>query len=90
MLSRSNPFLSAILGNTQLKFIDFDGEELVVGISNNVAESVMPFFEDIINTQALKVIKKKIVEGPKIIKLIDSDNNITLIEVAPRPEKIKP
>jgi hypothetical protein len=89
MLSRSNPFLGVMLGNTQLKYVDFDGEELVASISHKISKPVMPFFEDIINAQALKIRKKNICAGPKRVKLIDSDNISTYIEIRPRPPKAK-
>jgi hypothetical protein len=84
MLSRSNPFLGVILGNTQLKYIDFKEDELVVGISNSVSESATPFFKGIINSQALKTSKKYADWGPKRVKLIDNNNNSMLVDVAPK------
>jgi len=90
MLSRSNPFLGVMLGNAQLRYVDSNGEELVVSVSHSISKPVMPFFEDIINAQALKITKKHINSGPKRIKLVDSDNNCVYIEIAPRAPKNKP
>lgn len=90
MLSRSNPFLAVVLGNTQLKYIDFRGDELVVGVSNTVAKTMMPFFEDIIRSQAQKIAKKNLVAGPLRIKLMDGDNKATLIELAGKTANAKP
>jgi hypothetical protein len=89
MLSRSNPFLGAMIGNAQLKYISFDGEELVAGISNNISQPSMSFFTDIVNAQALKIRNKNICPGPKRVKIIDSDNNYTFVQVVQRPAQNK-
>jgi hypothetical protein len=89
MLSRSNPFLGAMIGNAQMKYISFDGEELVVSLSNNIPQPAMSFFIDMVNTQALKIKNKNICDGPKRIKIIDTAGNFTFVQIVQRPPKIK-
>ena len=84
MLSRSNPFLAVVLGNTQLRYIDFKENELVVGISNSIAKPIVPFFEDIVNSQASKITKKKIGLMPNKIRIIDNNNQSTIIDIKPK------
>lgn len=83
MLSRSNPFLAVVLGNTQLRYIDFKDDELIVGISNSIAKPIMPFFGDIVNSQTLKILKKRIGLAPKRIRVIDGNNQSTVIDIKP-------
>ena len=85
MLSRSNPFLAVMLGNSQLKYIDFKEDELVAGLSNGISEPVRPFFENIVINQALKITKKYSGWGPKRIRLTDNNNQSILIDVTAKP-----
>jgi len=84
MLTRSNPFLAVTLGNTQLQYIDFKDDELVVGITNGISRPITPFFKGIVNSQSLKIDKKYIGWGPKKVRLVGSNNQSTLIDITPR------
>ena len=90
MLTRSNPFLAVTLGNSQLQYIDFKGDELIVGISNGISKPITPFFEGIVNSQSLKIGKKYIGWGPKKVRIVNANNQSTLIDIIPKPAlKIK-
>ena len=81
MISRSNPFLAVMIGNTQLKYIDFKDDELIIGISNAISKPVTPFFKDIVSSQSSKISKKYVGWGPKKITLIDGNNQSIQIDV---------
>lgn len=89
MLSRSNPFLGVMLGNTQLNYVDLKEHELTAGLSKNISDTLLPFFENIVNTQTLKIEKKYEGFGPKKIRLIGENGQNILIDVKPGSAKPK-
>jgi len=74
MLGRTNPFLSVILGNSRLEFLNYTDEELVVKLGSSLSPQALPLFESIIANQSKKTITKFSLLQPKRIKVLGENN----------------
>ncbi|MHB9156055.1 MAG: hypothetical protein ACYC5N_10285 [Endomicrobiales bacterium] len=81
MLSRNNPFLSLILGNSQLEFSGYSDEELVIRISSYLSPQVLPFFQDIVSQKAARIIGKFPFWQPRKIRIIEPNDKTFVISV---------
>jgi hypothetical protein len=81
MLGRTNPFLSAIVGNSQLEYIGMDGEELTMKLGMGLAPQAQPLFEDIVMRQSKKVAVKYSLGQLKRVRIITPDNSMISLDV---------
>lgn len=81
MLSRSNPFLAVVLGNTQMEYRGYTDNELVVQVSNFLSPQVLPFFEEIVNEKSNKILSKIDLWQLKQIRVVDPSNTSRVIEI---------
>jgi hypothetical protein len=80
MLGRSNPFLSIVLGNSQLKFTGITDNELVISIDSIISPQVTPLFEEILVQKTGKLLRRFNGYQLKKIKVMDPSKTL-LIEV---------
>lgn len=81
MLSRSNPFLSTMLGNSQLKYDNFINDEIKIKLSNTLSPAALPLFEDIVKKQSIKIVKKYNEWQPKSIEIVGQNDQKILINI---------
>lgn len=81
MLSRSNPFLSVVLGSAQVRYEGYTDNELVVQVSSYLSPQVLPFFEEIVNEKCMKVLAKIDLWQPKQVRVIGPDNTSRIIAI---------
>jgi len=79
MLSRNNPFLSLLLGDSKLEYLGSKDEELMISLSNYLAPKTIPLFEEIISQKSSNIIKKFTEWKPQRIKILgDKGQNILI------------
>ena len=81
MLSLKNPFLSLILGNTDIKFDSLKDDELTVKIDKKLGPTSMTLFKDLISRNAANVLSKFKEWKPKTIMILGKDNQLTKIDI---------
>jgi hypothetical protein len=81
MVNRSNPFLSILLNNSQLKYKSFDNHELVITISGNLGGKLLPFYKKLLVEKTKEIIKKYKLMNLKIIRIVNENKSSEIIDL---------
>jgi hypothetical protein len=74
MLSRNNPFLAILLGNSQLRFDSFTKDSIFIKVEGELSEKSLPLFQELLTEKSKKTIEKLKIWQPQFIQVMGPDN----------------
>ncbi len=83
MASRTNPFLSVLLNNVQLRYERWTPDQLFVTATGALSDSSFFLFQNIIKTESQKVMSKYKTWQPRMMVISMPDNRVMTVDIQP-------
>ena len=83
MASRTNPFLSVLLNNVQLRYEKWMPDQVFVNASSAITDSAYLLFENIIRSETQKVVEKYKIWRPRTMVISLADGRVMTINIQP-------